>query len=93
MNTNSLFNEAAAAIGPERRATYGDPKKNYADTAALWSVILGRKITPREVLLCMVAFKVSREKNCHKHDNLVDICGYAAILEELEEADMPDSDL
>ena len=36
-----------------------------------------------DIAIMMILFKIAREENKHKHDNLVDICGYAAILDQL----------
>jgi len=41
--------------------------------------------TPKLVVKVLLAVKLSRESHAHKHDNLVDLCGYASILAYLEE--------
>lgn len=73
--------EADRIVGGDRRAEYGPVSEGLTRTALIWSGILGVTVTPEQVCLCMVGLKVSRE--CHKHgrDSLVDICGYARVLE------------
>jgi hypothetical protein len=37
----------------------------------------GEAVTPMDIPLCMIAVKLARQVHRHKHDNLVDIAGYA----------------
>ncbi len=81
---HALFEEAEATISGPRRGAYGDAKASFTRVANSWSEIIGHKLTAQQVALMMIAFKVCREANAHKHDNVVDICGYAGLLAELE---------
>jgi hypothetical protein len=53
----------------------------------IWSVILRREITAREVALCMVGLKLARETKqegratVSELDNLVDMAGYLRLIE------------
>jgi hypothetical protein len=69
----------------ERGQDYGHPYDDFSRTALMWEAILGIKIDPRDVGLCMIAVKISREVNNHKQDNLDDIKGYAKCIEMIEE--------
>lgn len=62
---------------------YGTPEENFSRIALCWSAILEINLTPEQVALCMIAMKVCREAHAHKHDNIVDIAGYARCLAEL----------
>jgi hypothetical protein len=73
---HTLLEEAGYLVSEERQAAYGHPSKNFSETAALWSVILGIQVTPEQVALCMVQVKIARELNAHKRDNIVDAIGY-----------------
>jgi hypothetical protein len=73
---HSLLEEAGHLVSSERQESYGHPSKNFTETAALWSVILGIQVTPEQVALCMVQVKIARELNAHKRDNIVDAIGY-----------------
>ena len=85
----TILEEAQRLVCGDRNDDYGHPSKDFAKTAKIWSGILGPKlvadITPRDVALCMIGVKLSREVNMHKRDNLVDICGYAQTVMMLEE--------
>lgn len=39
----------------------------------------------RDVAMKMILLKIAREANTPKHDNLVDICGYARCLQEIND--------
>lgn len=79
----TVCDEARAAVYGPRNKDYGSVTDNFGMTAKMWSAILGVSVSAKDVGLCMVALKVSREKFCSKRDNLVDIAGYAATLEKL----------
>lgn len=72
-----VLGEANEIVYGERQRSYGNPAENHETTAALWSTYLGVKITSDQVCICNMLQKISREKYRHKHDNLVDIAGYA----------------
>lgn len=69
--------DEAAAVVRDRQAKYGRPEDNHRDTAALWSVFLGVRVTARQVCLMNILQKISRERCAPARDNLVDIAGYA----------------
>lgn len=72
--------EDAKRVVEAREPLYGDPTPGYRRVAALWSAVLGVTVSPRQVALCMILMKVSRESGKHQWDNLVDIAGYAENL-------------
>jgi hypothetical protein len=65
----------------DRIKDYGHPADNFADIAAMWSVIIGTNVTPTQVGLCNVATKICRHLNKEKRDNLIDMAGYAKTLD------------
>ncbi|MCB1498769.1 MAG: hypothetical protein KDK07_03100 [Bauldia sp.] len=76
--------EEARRVLSQRRATYGDPAASMAMVAARWSVTLGHRVTPAEVMLCMIDLKLARLAHDPTHrDSIVDIIGYAALLPEV----------
>ena len=77
----TVLEEAAKIIWGERRDTYGPAENSFERIARGWSVILGQELTAEQVALCMIWLKIARELVVPKRDNLVDICGYAALLE------------
>lgn len=78
-----LFDEANQLIGGDRKDSYGDVAVSFAGYAKVASAILGVDVTPEQGCLLMLGLKICREAHAHKHDNLVDVCGYAGLLEEL----------
>ena len=74
-----------ADILHERGEIYGSAKLNLADTAARMSRTLGMTVTPQLVCLLMIDIKLSRLRHSPGHlDSMMDLCGYAGLLVELE---------
>ena len=87
VRNESALHEAHDLVYGGRGQDYGHPFSDYTKTAAIWQVIFGSKltkgthITAEEVILSMVAVKMSRELNRPKRDNRVDGAGYFECLE------------
>ena len=77
----SILEEAQDLVHGDRGEDYGHPFEDFSKTALIWSAILGKKITPEQVALCMVGVKISREVNKPKRDNRIDGAGYFETLE------------
>ena len=76
--------EQAAAVVAGRRDAYGEPIDQFERVAARWSQVLGTKLTPTQVVLCLIDLKIVRVTHNPKHlDSITDIAGYASILAEL----------
>ncbi len=78
-----VLDEAKRLISGSRREAYGSAHDSFSCIASLWSTYLSATIKPVDVAMMMVLLKVAREKAAHGTDNLVDICGYAALAEEV----------
>lgn len=88
MKRDELLKEAAELIAVARDEVYGDPLANHQRIADLWSAILDINIEPEEVVLCMIAVKMSRLCSARDHnDSWVDIAGYAALGGEIAHED------
>jgi len=84
MNRQDVLDNAAEYITAARDEVYGDPLTNHQRIADLWSPILGIDVQPEEVVLCMIAVKMSRLCKTPDHeDSWVDIAGYAALGGEI----------
>ena len=87
----SILKEANTIIYGDREKTYGHPSKNLQTIATMWGAYLNarknvKNTTPKDVAAMMMLVKVARFANDPDHrDNLVDICGYAALIERCDE--------
>ncbi len=81
----AALDEAKQLICGDRRDDYGDVEDSFADIATMWSVLFGIEIQADQVALAMILLKVCREKVRRKHDNRVDIAGYAALADVLKD--------
>jgi hypothetical protein len=84
MSDTTIFHEALRIITGPRREAYGPAKESFGRVAAMWSVILKTEVTASQVAQCMIGLKLVRQSNKHDRDNLVDILGYAGLIEEIE---------
>ena len=94
MDRRQCLDAAAEAVLKNRQNLYGTPEDGFAGIAAIWSVLLGRKVASYEVALCLAALKLVRATNSPQHaDNWADLAGYAACGAELatppEQLDLP----
>lgn len=80
----SILAEAGDVVHGDRRKDYGSPLENHDRTAKLWSAYLGVTVTAEDVCMLNILQKVSRARHALKRDNLVDIAGYAANVELIE---------
>ena len=82
---SALLNEAMAIIYGDREQTYGDPGKNMAVIAGMWSAYLGVEVTSKDVCNLMICLKVARLRNTpDHHDSKVDIVGYSLLRERVK---------
>lgn len=80
----TILQEAQKAVYGDRQADYGKVKDNFRRIAQMWEAILQCPVTPEQVGLCMCAVKIARQCHKPKRDNLVDLAGYAATLEKMQ---------
>ena len=91
----SVLDEAKSIINGERQDVYGNPEDSFALIADYWNVYLsglggdhvGVKLGAGDVALMMTLFKVAREANMHKRDNIRDAAGYLGIYADMEVTD------
>ena len=83
MTAEELLAQAAAVVR-DRRRTYGQPLDLFERVAVRWSQVLGTKVTPAQVIVCLVDLKVARLSHDPRHlDSITDIAGYAGCLAEV----------
>jgi hypothetical protein len=83
MNGPELLEHAAGLVN-RRRRDYGEPVDLFEHVAKRWSLTLGSRVSPAQVVLCLVDLKMARLARDPKHlDSMVDVAGYAAVLREV----------
>lgn len=84
MNRSEILNQAAHLINNDRARDYGSPRINHERIADLWSVVLGHRVTPAQVALCMAQVKISRLVQTPNHlDSFIDAAAYIGIAGEI----------
>jgi hypothetical protein len=90
----TVLHEAERIIYGDREQTYGHPSKNLETIAKMWNAYLFQDINEpaegalnaKDVAAMMILLKVARLANNQGHrDSVVDICGYAALIERCDE--------
>ena len=86
----SVLKEAHKIIYGDREKTYGKPSKNLDTIAKMWNAYIGalgeRDLNAKDVAAMMILLKAARLANDQTHrDSVVDICGYAALVERCDE--------
>ena len=94
----SILDKAKEVVYGDREATYGDPGKNLRVIADFWENYLHARglwntdahgLTAEDVCHMMVLLKVARLANTPgHHDSMVDICGYTALVERVQNANL-----
>lgn len=86
----SVLEEAHKIIYGDREKTYGRPSKNLETIAKVWQAYLDARgdapLAHKDVAVMMILLKAARLANDQGHrDSVVDICGYAALIERCDE--------
>jgi hypothetical protein len=86
----NVLEEAQKIIYGDREKTYGKPSKNLETIAQMWNAYItarGEKVlNAKDVAVMMVLLKAARLANDQSHrDSVVDICGYAALIERCDD--------
>lgn len=91
----AVLNEAINIINGERQDVYGSPEDSFALISDYWTTYV-RSRSPEvanagfclfadDVAIMMTLFKIAREANQHKRDNIVDAAGYLGIYADMQE--------
>lgn len=78
-----ILEKARQCVSGDRDLQYGSPEESFSRIAKYWSDYLNKNISPKDVAIMMILFKVAREEHSSKLDNWVDICGYASCGGEI----------
>lgn len=80
----SALDIAKELIYSERQAQYGTFKNNMTTLSEIFALLTKIKLTEQQCTQFLIALKLARESNKHKRDNLVDVIGYIALLDDLK---------
>lgn len=81
----SILSEAEEIVNGSRHSDYGDARESFSRVATIASVMTGKELAPEDCCAVLMAVKLVRESFAHKRDNLVDLCGYAELMNQLKE--------
>ena len=82
--TAEEFLAHAGALVTRRRREYGASIDLFERVAVRWSQVLGTKVSPAQVLVCLIDLKVARLAHDPRHlDSITDVAGYASCLAEV----------
>jgi len=88
LNRKDILEAATSLTTNDRNLQHGEPYINHDNIARIWSVILGYKVEPFQVALCMAGLKLARlAGNPDNMDSYIDGAAYLAIAGELVNAD------
>jgi hypothetical protein len=87
-----ILDKAKEIITGERQDQYGAAEDSFNCIATYWTAYFCNQgwaiqISREDVALLMVLFKLARQHNQHKEDNLIDAVGYLALAAEMWEED------
>ena len=83
-DVKSILTEAENIVNGDRNVQYGNPDEAFKEYSNILEATFGIKLTPAEICKVQIAVKLGRLKYKHKRDSVVDLCGYAEILNRLE---------
>lgn len=77
----TILEEAQRLVGGDRQDDYGHPLDCCDRIGRLWSVALGIDVPAEKVAECLGLMKYARLQQGYKRDTVVDIAGYAQVLQ------------
>ena len=64
----------------EKERMYGPFSDSMELASSIATLLTGKNIETKDMYMCMVALKLSREAHSHKEDNLLDAVAYLGAL-------------
>ena len=87
-SNQSILQEAEEIVNGNRQSDYGDAAYNFHRIANIVNSMYPQLgINAQQCCSVLMSVKLIREGFRHKRDNLVDLCGYAHIMNEIVESD------
>ena len=93
----STLSKVKEILNGDRLDSYGSPSESFKRISEYWDNYLLHKnidiknLKPSDAAMMMVLFKIAREENKHKEDNIIDAIAYLVLYNNLikEETDEP----
>ena len=82
-NKENILDKAKEVLFGDRDTDYGDFIQNFKEISQIATVLCRKELTSEDCCRVLMAVKLAREGYKHKEDNLIDLCGYANILNEI----------
>lgn len=80
----SILLEAEKIVNGDRNDQYGDPNIAFAEYKNILYSTFGIELSETDICKVLMSIKLGRLKHKYKRDSIVDLCGYAEILNRLE---------
>lgn len=77
----SILDEAKDIRSNSRQSDYGDAVANFENISKMASLITGKELSPYDCVAVQIAVKLCRQGFHKKRDNMVDLAGYADIMQ------------
>jgi hypothetical protein len=85
MNILKIADQIINNRSEEKEREYGPFIEGMGKASAIASVLCNKEISTKDMYMCMVALKLSRESYKHKEDNLLDAVAYLGSLNDFLE--------
>ena len=85
-----MLDEAKRLVSGSRNDDYGPPDVDMAKVAGMMNHLFGWDVKPSQVPMIMILIKLARESHSSKHDNAVDIAGWAWCMDECVKSKEPE---
>ena len=85
----SILNIVRGILNGARLDAYGNPLESFTRVSDYWNNYLSHNdidieyLKPSDVAMLMVLFKIAREENKHKEDNIIDAIAYLVLYNNL----------
>lgn len=83
MDKNINILKEANDITNDNNRGYEPPHIGFQKIADLARILTGKDLTARDICFVFMAVKLQREAFSHRRDNLVDLAGYANLMQKL----------
>ena len=85
-----ILDKVKNIVNGDRLDSYGLPKESFQRIADYWNVYMNHTIgdgdiLSKDVAMMMALFKLAREENKHKEDNIVDMLAYILLYDKVRE--------